>query len=272
MRRYDCLKVAKWAERSPFLEGQFIEALICIFTQAGNHPIKEAAEAVHEELRVILRLQTGVCDERIRYPRLRTTKTVIIADARAGFAITKYDWCGMGAFLQSYAQHTDVHELNSEKNLNFVNVGTRLGAILSNPTRAMTFHIFWSPRDGGGRPRSHLQNQIVDLRDIVKAIVEQGHVPYICLDMTAMEELESNDPSMEFSALVADLQGFGGRVERLDTFWAERIQLSDQWDLVQGMVVEGASNYSSKDPRNTALPAELVPLCNLYDRHILRQR
>ena len=26
------------------------------------------------------------------------------------------------------------------------------------------------------------------------------------------------------------------------------------------------------DPRSTALPAELVPLCNLYDRHILRQK
>ena len=26
------------------------------------------------------------------------------------------------------------------------------------------------------------------------------------------------------------------------------------------------------DPRTTALPAELVPLCNLYDRHILRQK
>ena len=156
----------------------------------------------------------------------------------------------------------------------------------------MTCHIFWSPRDGGGRPRSHLQNQIVDLRDIVKAIVEQGHVPYICLDMTAMERLEWNDPSMEFSALVADLQGFGGIVERLDTFWAERIQLSVQWDPVQGIVIEGSRTYSSKDmsdsldastsseetamkhfnPRNTALPAELVPLCNLYDRHMLRQK
>ena len=118
------------------------------------------------------------------------TKTVIMSDVRAGFAITKYDWCGMEAFLQSYAQYTDIHELNTERNLDFVTVGTRLGAILYKPMRGMTFHIFWSPRDRGGRLRSDL----VDLRDVVKSIVEQGHVPYICLDMTAMEELELNDP------------------------------------------------------------------------------
>jgi hypothetical protein len=100
-----------------------------------------------------------------------------------------------------------------------------------------------------------------------------------------------NDPNLKFSALITDLQGFG-IVERLDTFWAERIQLSVQWDPIQGIFVEGSTDYSAKDlfdsldastsseetvtkhfdPRNTALPAELVPLCNLYDRHILRQK
>jgi hypothetical protein len=110
--------------------------------------------------------------------------------------------------------------------------------------------------------------------------------------MIAMEELELNDPNMEFSALVAAVQGFGGIVESLDTLWAERTQLSVQWDPVQGIVTEGSGDHSSKDlsdsldastsseeivmkhfdPRSTALSAELVALCNLYDRHILRQK
>jgi hypothetical protein len=101
----------------------------------------ETAEAMHEDLRIPLRLQTAVCDETIPYPLLRTTTTVIIADANAGFPTTRYDWCGMGAILQSYSQHSDVHELNSEKILDFACVGTRLGAIISNPTRGKTFHI-----------------------------------------------------------------------------------------------------------------------------------
>ena len=47
LRRYnECIKVMKWAEHNPFLEAQLIEALIRIFTQAGNHPIMETAEAM----------------------------------------------------------------------------------------------------------------------------------------------------------------------------------------------------------------------------------
>jgi hypothetical protein len=39
-------------------------------------------------------LQTEVCDERIPYSFNRLTTIVIIADAYAGFPITKYDRCG----------------------------------------------------------------------------------------------------------------------------------------------------------------------------------
>ena len=75
-------------------------------------------------------------------------------------------------------------------------------------------------------------------------------------------------------------------MEQLDTFWAERFQHSMQWDAKQGMVTEQMKESSENldasmsseetvlkhfDHRNTALPIELVPLCNLYDRHILRQ-
>jgi len=121
LRQYnECIKIAKWDEHSPFLERSLIEALICVFEHADNDPIRKAAEAVLEKLRTLLRLQTGVCDARIRYPQLRTTRTIIICDVNAGFATTKYDWCGMAAFLQSYAQYENVQELNTEKSLKFV--------------------------------------------------------------------------------------------------------------------------------------------------------
>jgi hypothetical protein len=110
--------------------------------------------------------------------------------------------------------------------------------------------------------------------------------------MIAMEELELNNADMGFAALTTALRGFGAIVESLDTFWTERIQLPVQWDPVQGIVTEGSGDHSSKDlsdsldastsseetvmkhfdPRTTALPVELIPLCNLYDRHILRQK
>jgi hypothetical protein len=49
LRRYsECLEVVKWTEHSPFLEGQLIEALICIFAQAGNHPIMEQCMKIFE--------------------------------------------------------------------------------------------------------------------------------------------------------------------------------------------------------------------------------
>ena len=107
-----------------------------------------------------------------------------------------------------------------------------------------------------------------------------------------MDEFELSDPNVEFTALVTALQEFGGIVERSDTFWAERIQHAVQWDPTQGVVTERPKTVSSKDPsdsldastsseetvmkhfdpRQAPLPIELVPLCNLYDRHILRQK
>ena len=109
--RYDdCIRIAKWTEHNPFLDSSLIKMLICVFTHAAGHPIEEVAEILLRDLRV---LQTGVCEERIRYPQLRMTKTIIISDVVAGFAITKYDWCGMAAFLRSYAQYSDILELNT---------------------------------------------------------------------------------------------------------------------------------------------------------------
>ena len=69
-----------------------------------------------------------------------------------------------------------------------------------------------------------------------------------------MEELELNDPSMEFAALVTALQEFGGIVERSDTFWAERIQHSVQWDSLQGVVTECPKTTPPKD-RSDSLDA-----------------
>ena len=151
----------------------------------------------------------------------------------------------------------------------------------------MTFHIFWSRRDPSGRLRSDLGEQIADLSGAVRSIIQQKHVPYLCLDMTAMEELETNDPNLAFAELITSLQERGAIVERSDTFWAERFQHSVQWDARQGTVIEQTKELSESldtsmsseetvlkyfDPRTFPLPDELVPLCNLYDRHILRQK
>ena len=140
-----------WSEHDPFLDTQLVEALMCIFAQAGDDPSVGEAETLHDELRVLLQLQTNACDEVIPYSLYRSPTTVIIADAHAGFPVTKYDWCGMGIFLQAYAQYRDVQELNTDKNLNFFGVGPRLGPILARPERGITFHIFWSPRGNGER-------------------------------------------------------------------------------------------------------------------------
>jgi hypothetical protein len=136
-----------------------------------------------------------------------------------------------------------------------------------------------------------LQNEIVALREVVKNIVDNGHVPYICLDQIAMDEWELQGSEIDFSALVEGLRAFGALVETLDTFWTEINQITARWDSKQGVVLDrsgndvpndlsdslGTSTSSEEgstkhfDPRSTDLPRELVPLCNLYDRHILRQ-
>ena len=137
---------------------QFIEALIYAFTQADDDSIMDVAMAMHTKLQLLLQLQTNVGDERIPYSSLRATSTIIIADANARFSTTKHDWCGMGAFLQSYAQYRDVQELNRAKILDFAGAMRQLGTVVANPERGITFHIFWSPGGGSGRLPSHLQN------------------------------------------------------------------------------------------------------------------
>ena len=111
-------------------------------------------------------------------------------------------------------------------------------------------HFLVSPGPSG-RLRSDVQNQIFDLRGVVKNLTDRGHVPYICLDMIAMDEFELSDPNVEFTALVTALQEFGGIVERSDTFWAERIQHAVQWDPTQGVVTERPKTVSSKDPSDS---------------------
>jgi hypothetical protein len=143
LRYEDCLKVVGWSDHNPFLDVQLIEALIYAFTQADNDSIMDVALAMHKNLQVLLQLQTNVGDERIPYSSLRATSTIIIADANAGFATTKHDWCGMGAFLQSYAQYRDVQELNRAKILDFAGARCQLGPALASPERGTTFHIFW---------------------------------------------------------------------------------------------------------------------------------
>jgi hypothetical protein len=213
--RYDdCIRIARWADHNPFLDSSLVKMLICVLTHAVGHPVKEVAETLLRDLRV---LQTGMCEERIRYPLLRMTRTIVISDVVAGFAITQYDWCGMAAFLRSYAQYSEILELNTERNLSFNKAAVGLGAVFLNPTPGMTFHIFWSPRDPSGRLRSDLGDQIADLSGMVRSITQQKHVPYLCLDMTAMEELEANDPNLSFAELITSLQEKGAIVEQLDT-------------------------------------------------------
>ena len=235
-------------------------------------------------------MQTNVGDERIPYSSLHATSTIIIADANAGFSTTKHDWCGMGASLQSYAQYRDVQELNRAKILDFAGARRQLGPALASPERGTTFHIFWSLEGSSGRSLSHLQNQIAILREIVKHIVESRHIPYVCLDMATMEEWGQKSSSIDFSMTVEDLRGLGALVDSIDTFWTERTQLSVAWDPIEGVACNKSGNISNSlsgsldastssdetamkhfDPRTMAIPTELVPLCKLYDRHILRR-
>jgi hypothetical protein len=105
--------------------------------------------------------------------------------------------------------------------------------------------------------------------------------------MTAIEELEASDPNLSFVDFINILQEKRAIVERSDTFGAERFQHSVQWDARQGIIVEQMNEPSENldasmsseetvlkhfDPRTTPLPDELVPLCKLYDRHILRHK
>ena len=293
LRQYnECLRIAQWDEHNPFLERSLIEALMYVFEHADGDPIRRLAEDVHEKLRTLLQLQTGVRDARIRYPQLRTSRTIILSDVNAGFETTEYDWCGMADFLKFYAQYENVQELNTERCLKVVTARSRLENILPQPPRGTTFHIFWSPRDFGGGLRSDVAERITDLRTVVRSLTQQGQTPYICLDITSLDEWDRKNSSAECAALVTSLQACGGIVERSDTFWAERIQYSVRWDPLQGAVIDCSKAFASKDlqssldasdpldekirthfdPRKTLLPSELIPLCNLYDRHILRQK
>jgi hypothetical protein len=266
---------------------RLLETLLYFFAYAADDPIMESANEIHTTLRSVLRLQTNVCDERIPYATLRATSTFIIADSNAGFPTTKHDWCGMGASLQSYAQYSHVQELNRERVLNFAGARLQLGPVLSTLDESATFHIFWSPGGGGGRLSSPLGEHIVTMKDIVNCIIGRGHIPYVCLDMAAIREMERENRNNGLMAMINELKGFGALVETTDAFWTERIQLQKMWDPVTGtarmtsseddknaMVGSLDASTSSEeqpwihfDPRSMTIPQELVPLCNLYDRH-----
>jgi hypothetical protein len=54
LRRYDdCLKVMGWMDHNPFIDVLLIDALVCVFAQAGDEPIVDVAAAMHESLRVL---------------------------------------------------------------------------------------------------------------------------------------------------------------------------------------------------------------------------
>jgi hypothetical protein len=213
---------------------RLIEALSYIFACAADDPIMESANEVHTTLRNVVRLQTNVCDERVPYATLRATSTFIIADSYAGLPTTKHDWCGMGTFLHSYEQYSDVQELNKERVLNLPGARQQLGSVMSTLEENATFHIFWSPGGGSGRLPSLLGEQIVMMKDIIKSIVERGHIPYVCLDMAAIHEMERKSSNQELTAMIEDLKEFGALVESTDAFWTERTQLQVMWDPATG--------------------------------------
>jgi hypothetical protein len=112
------------------------------------------------------------------------------------------------------------------------------------------------------------------------------------LDITALEEWDRQNSVEECNELIILLQTLWGIVERSETFWAERMQHSVYWDSLQGVVIDRSKDSEAKglrtsfdavdplleqtkkyfDPRVIALPTELISLCNLYDRHVLRQK
>ena len=92
--------------------------------------------------------------------------------------------------------------------------------------------------------------------------------------------------------MIDELKEFGALVETTDAFWTERTKLQVMWDRIAG-TARTTSNEDDKntmscsldastsseerplihcDSRNMTIPKELTPLCNLYDRHILRQK
>jgi hypothetical protein len=236
LRRYDdCLRIAKWADRNLFLNSSLVKMLLCVFTQAVDQPIRDVAETLWNELSIS---RMGIREERIDYSQLRVTKTVIISDVAAGFAITQYDWCGMASFLGSYAKYTDVIELNPERSMDFSKVATGLTSVLLGPSLDVTYHGFCSPPDCGGGQRSNLDEWITGLSGIVRSVTQQGCVPYLCLDMIAIRELESSHPNFSSEELVIALQKKGAIVGQSDTFWVERSQLLVEWDAQQGSVVQ----------------------------------
>jgi hypothetical protein len=197
----------------------------------------------------------------------------------------------MGAFLQSYAQYRDVRDLNQEKILDFASARRQFGAITSNLERSATFHIFWSPGGGSGRLPPHLGDKIVIIKGIVSVIIECGYILYMCLDMAAIKELERKHSTNEMTAMIEELRDFGALVENTDAFWT-RTELQVMWDPIKGTActksqtdhindLSGSLDASTSseepfmihfDPRSMTIPKELIPLCNLYDRHMLRQK
>jgi hypothetical protein len=198
----------------------------------------------------------------------------------------------MADFLSTYAQHQDVQELNKERTMSFFSARRHLGSILDQTLRDTTFHIFWSPRDAHGGWCQDVVQGVADIKDIVDTLAQRGQVPYICLDILALEEWDRQNAVEECDGLIDSLQAFGGIVERSETFWTERMQHSVFWDALQGTVVDRAMNSRASgtgtnsdeidtsheltknyfNPRDMALPPELILLCNLYDRHVLRQQ
>jgi hypothetical protein len=85
LRHYqECIRIAKWEKHNPFLEKSVIEVVTYASEHADSDQVRKWNKSVHEELKRILRLQTGVCDAWVSYSSIRATKTIIISD---GFRI-----------------------------------------------------------------------------------------------------------------------------------------------------------------------------------------
>jgi len=179
--------------------------------------------------------------------------------------------------------------LNKERTMSFFLARRHLGSILDQTLRDTTFYIFWSPRDAHGGWCQDVMQGVADIKDIVDALAQRGQVPYVCLDIVALREWDLQNSGNECDGIISSLQAFGGIVERSETFWTERMQHSVYWDVLQGTVVDHAMKPTANDagvaqddvpsvfkkhfdPRSMTFPTELIPLCSLYDRHILRQK
>jgi hypothetical protein len=188
LRRYDdCLKLMKWEEHNPFLEAQLIEALTLatiLFWTSRKQCMTNYEFSFSCRPMCVMKGSRILCF----VPLQRSSSRMQAQDSQPP------DTIGVG-LGHSYKRmgNTEMLKNSTKTVLNFYGVGTRLGAGLANRERGTTFHIFWSPRDSGGRPLDQLQNEIVALRDIIKSIICQDHVPYVCLDMVAMEEWEARN-------------------------------------------------------------------------------